>query len=254
MTERSTNHYRALSGRTHDLSSLTDAELEFIEEVFALFRQRPTWDAFGRQWLEIGRRRLWTKAVPVGSTAYRICQDLATRLGVAEGKVASPDYRDLLADLIEDRFGSRYAFCKQTGIDQGHLSRVLAGTSHLAPTTWFQALEALGVRVDLVDARDLCQPAHDPFLPQSPADRLHNLARRIADLRSLATQLDAVTSEGAREELVRRSHLFDASTTPPGRAAQEAVRQALDEAYADQAELGRQVTADALEARGKAAG
>ena len=34
--------------------------------------------------------------------AYRICQDLEARLGIAQSKVAPPDYRDYLADLSLD--------------------------------------------------------------------------------------------------------------------------------------------------------
>lgn len=37
---------------------------------------------------------------PEESVACRICQDVEARLGIAQGKVAAPDYRDYLADLI----------------------------------------------------------------------------------------------------------------------------------------------------------
>ena len=75
---------------------------------------------------------------------YRICQDLEARLGIAQGKVASPDYRDYLADLIDERYGSRYRFCKSTGMDPGHLSRILAGRSELSLQALQRLLEQLG--------------------------------------------------------------------------------------------------------------
>jgi len=35
---------------------------------------------------------------------------LANVLEYPQGKVAPPDYRDYLADLIEEKYGSRYKF------------------------------------------------------------------------------------------------------------------------------------------------
>lgn len=60
-----------------------------------------------------------------------------------QGKVAPPDYRDYLADLIEERYGSRYRFCKEGGVDPGHLSRVFASRSELSVQNLQRILEAL---------------------------------------------------------------------------------------------------------------
>jgi Helix-turn-helix len=144
--------YTTLTGRRFDLSRLTDAERAFLRRIASLFRQQPHWDQFSREWVALGRQILWRDGtVPVGHPVYRICQDLAARRGIAEGRVARPDYRDQLADLIEDRFGSRYRFCKETGIDPAHLSRVLAGKKHFAAETLSKILEPLGVELALVD-------------------------------------------------------------------------------------------------------
>jgi hypothetical protein len=44
--------------------------------------------------------------------------------------------------LIEDQYGSRYKFCKQTGVDQGQWSRILAGRGDF----WMASLsKVLGV-------------------------------------------------------------------------------------------------------------
>src|SRR4051812_5723326 len=103
--------YRTLSGRRLDLRTLTAAERAALAEVRALHRTRPAWDDFANAWVPLARARVWgKKKVPVESTFYRVCQDLELRLGVAEGSIAAPDYRDRLAGLIEERFGSRYAF------------------------------------------------------------------------------------------------------------------------------------------------
>lgn len=144
--------YTAVTGRRFDLEQLTLDQRSFLAKVGALFRRRPDWDEFAQAWPTIGREMLWRDgADPVGHPIYRICQDLEARLGIAEGRVAETDYVDQLVDLIEVRFGSRYRFCKETGIDQGHLSRVLAGKKHLSIATLFSILEALGTKLAVVD-------------------------------------------------------------------------------------------------------
>lgn len=158
--------YRALSGRLYDLGALSEAEREALEEIRSLYAQRPSWDSFAQAWVQSARARAWKGSkVPVGSTLYRIGQDLELRLGVAEGRVARPDYRDMLADHIEGRFQSRYAFCKAAGIDQGNLSRVLAGKKHLSTETLARALEVLGVHMAFVAHEE---SAADPFLGDEP--------------------------------------------------------------------------------------
>ncbi len=37
-----------------------------------------------------------------------------------------------MLDLIEEKYGSRYEFCKQTGVDPGQLSRVFASKADLS--------------------------------------------------------------------------------------------------------------------------
>ena len=91
------------------------------------------------------------------SPAYRICQDLEARLGIAQGKVAPPDYRDYLADLIEERYGSSYRFCKETGVDPGHLSRVLSARSELSLKHLQRLLESLGASLIILTHEELAQ-------------------------------------------------------------------------------------------------
>ena len=88
----------------------------------------------------------------------RVCQDLEARLGIAQRKVAAPDYRDYLADLIEERFGSRYKFCEATGIDPGQLSRVFASRADLSLPALQKILHVLGAALviqgeDAVEAK-----------------------------------------------------------------------------------------------------
>jgi transcriptional regulator with XRE-family HTH domain len=131
--------FRTITGRALDLAAVGDDERRFLRTVQRRYEERPEWSEFAAWWVE----ELQRVGLREGSVAYRICQDLEARLGIAQGKVAPPDYRDFLADLIEERYGSRYRFCKETGIDAGHLSRVLASRSEFSLQTLQRILEAL---------------------------------------------------------------------------------------------------------------
>ncbi len=102
--------------------------------------------------------------------AYRICQDLEARLGIAQGKVAARDY---LADLIEDRSGSRYRFCKETGVDPGHLSRVFASRSELSLQSLQRILEALHAALIIQPEENLAERVS----PERAAEALAAAAR-----------------------------------------------------------------------------
>jgi hypothetical protein len=139
--------YRMITGRTLDLANLTEQERQFIAAVLGSYTKGMEWSEFAGFWL----REFEKRGISTGGLAYRICQDLEARLGIAQGKVAPPDYRDYLADLIEERYGSRYQFCKETGFDPGHLSRVFASRSDLS-------LEALTKLLHLLGAALVVQP------------------------------------------------------------------------------------------------
>lgn len=80
--------------------------------------------------------------------------------------MAPPDYRDFLADVIEEQYKSRYEFCKKAGFDQGYLSRVLAGQADVAMGTLRKLLQKLGVVLTLQPAQTLKESAS-----QEEADR-----------------------------------------------------------------------------------
>ena len=131
--------YSTITGRVLHLDGLTGEESDFLTAVQRRYTTDPEWSEFAAWWAEEFRRT----SLPRESPTYRICQDLEARLGIAQGKVAPPDYRDYLADLIEERYGSRYRFCKETGVDPGHLSRVFASRSELSLQNLERILEAL---------------------------------------------------------------------------------------------------------------
>jgi hypothetical protein len=157
--------YRTITGRPLDLSNLTREERPFIAHVHAMYKKSLEWSKFAAAWVrESGKRGLKT-----GGLAYRICQDLEARLGIAQGKVAPPDYRDYLADLIDEKYGSRYKFCKNTGVDPGHLSRVFASRSDLS-------LDALEKLLHVLGATLVVQPAESLRANTSPEEASRALA------------------------------------------------------------------------------
>src|SRR2546423_1713817 len=98
--------YRAITGRRYDLSTLTPEQRSFLTGMFELFRQRPAWNEFSRAWIREGRKTVWTgRNIPVGSTAYRVCQDLES-LKVRAEQFPVEDRAQLLAGrgLFDDDF------------------------------------------------------------------------------------------------------------------------------------------------------
>jgi hypothetical protein len=143
--------YSTIAGRVLQLGRLSRDESEFLTAVRERFGTAPEWSEFGA-WLAERFRRL---GLPRASPLYRLCQDLEARLGIAQGKVAAPDYRDYLADLIEERYGSRYRFCTETGVDPGHLSRAFASRAELAVEDLQRILEALHAVLVIQPVEDL---------------------------------------------------------------------------------------------------
>jgi transcriptional regulator with XRE-family HTH domain len=120
--------FHTITGRSLDLTTLSDKERAFLTAVQRAYKKQPKWSEFAAWW----PRAFTRTGLGPDSLLYRLCQDLEARLGIAQGKVSRPDYRDFLADLIEERYGSRYRFCKETGVDPGHLSRVFTGHSEFS--------------------------------------------------------------------------------------------------------------------------
>jgi transcriptional regulator with XRE-family HTH domain len=187
--------YRAITGRRYEVSGLSADERKFLENVFALFASKPAWADFTRTWSRLARETIWKgQRVPVGNPVQRICQDLAARLGIAEGRISRPDYRERIADLIEERFKSRYEFCKSVGIDEGQLSRVLNRNANFSAENLFKVLDALGVEMDLVNRDEALEEPRSPFAPD-PVQQLAKLQRDLDRLASLKARAGHVPVE-----------------------------------------------------------
>src|SRR3989344_1640138 len=144
--------YTILSGRACHLDALTDHELSALREVLDHLRHNPSWVSFGAAWPLIVRRWIGEAAFFEAAAErtcglYRICQDIESRIGIAEGRVAPADYRDILVGWIEERFPSTHAFCGAAGMDDEPLSRALSGQKDLSIESFEGLLRVLGRRL-----------------------------------------------------------------------------------------------------------
>ena len=143
MAKQAARAYQTITGRRIALSRLSRAEKDLLARVRQKYNARLEWTRFAAWWNAEFTRAGLSPSSPVS----RICQDLEARLGIQQGSVSPPDYRDFLADLIEGRFGSRQAFCQATGVDPGQLSRVFAGRADLSLRALQKVLEVLQARL-----------------------------------------------------------------------------------------------------------
>lgn len=131
--------YRTITGGRISLSGLSDAEYGFLNLVAKKYDARKEWTRFAAWW----NAKFNASGLTTVSVVYRICQDLEARLGINQGKVSPPDYRDYLSELIGAQFGSRKEFCRAAGVDPGQLSRVLANRDNLSVKALLQVMEVL---------------------------------------------------------------------------------------------------------------
>src|SRR3989442_11519175 len=104
--------FQTITGRALDLKRLDAKERDFLTAVQAKYEKVPAWSAFAAWW----PKELEPRGLSAESVTYPICQDLEARLGIPQGKVATPDYRDYLADFIDERYVSLYPFSHSPGM------------------------------------------------------------------------------------------------------------------------------------------
>jgi hypothetical protein len=140
--------YVDLDGRVLPLAELDAGERELIEKLQARALQGPDWNDYDNYWLSavdaFYKARGLTRQQVVRTAAYRIGQDLCSRIGIKAGMVRPADYRDELEGLIRERFSTRREFCAATGLTEDMLSHVLAKRKHLAVDTLADALAKIG--------------------------------------------------------------------------------------------------------------
>lgn len=186
--EENTPIYQTITGRRILMSKLTETEYGFLEKVAKKYSFKQNWTRFAAWWnAEFNGAGLSTSSV-----VYRICQDLEARLGINQGKVSPPDYRDFLVELIDTQFGSRQEFCQATEVDPGQLSRVLASRADLS-------MKVLQKVVEVLHAQLVIQ-TEEESRTQTSIDRAADAITNAVGRRTPARALKAESPSAAPEE------------------------------------------------------
>ena len=157
--------YRTITGRSVDLRMLSSQEKRLFAILVEKYETKPDWEQFSDSWQRTLRSVL-SKLPPkerTGHPLYKIAQDLEMRLGIAQGVVAEPDYRDYLVDRIKEKYGSRYRFCKETGIPEAFVSQVLSGKKDFSVAMLRRAAKALDLGLALLPKGDIAEVKQPPL-------------------------------------------------------------------------------------------
>jgi hypothetical protein len=138
------------------LAELDADERRLVARLRRRARANPDWDAFDNYWMrtvaDFYDARGLSRRQSRHTAAFRIAEDLSSRLGIAQGVIEPDDYRDQLEDLIRNHYPSRRAFCQATGLAEDMLSHVLAGRKDLSLEALTQALARIGYRLHIAPA------------------------------------------------------------------------------------------------------
>ncbi len=147
------NFYKTLNSEVFDLDQLTNEQEAIYRAVESFYDTNPDWGEFSNFWIARMREVLGNEesSSVIKAPIYKICQDLDSRLGIRQGYTRESDYRDLLADVIDRHFKSRYQFCKEIGIDEGYLSNVLNKKRHISIEKLEEVLERTNYRIAFVE-------------------------------------------------------------------------------------------------------
>lgn len=218
------NRYETLTGRQVDTSRLLPRERTALTALQDAYASSPASDVFAAAWT----RKVFPLLARLSAEErpehplYVIAQDLELRLGIAQGTVAPPDYRDYLVDRIEERYGSRYKFCQETGIPQAFLSQVLSGSKDFSVETLRRAAEALDLSLALLPLADLANTSRNEAATLNEACRAvqeelvvvknaHDHLRRIRKpaKRRATLENEHTLFEGVLERLAARLKTLD---------------------------------------------
>ncbi|MBL8826598.1 MAG: hypothetical protein JNM18_06395 [Planctomycetaceae bacterium] len=146
--------YTDLRGTVFSLSGLESDERTLIARLKKQSERVADWTEFRNFWMAEVSQFYTAKGLSrreiIESVGYRIGQDLASRLGIAQGKMRPPDYRSDLELLILSKFQTRKEFCDATGLSEDMLSHVLARRKHLAIDTLTEALAKIGYSLHIM--------------------------------------------------------------------------------------------------------
>jgi hypothetical protein len=155
--------YVDMKGTNYVLAVLDDEERKLVDELKLFAGRHPDWGTFSTFYIgKIGsfyESRGLSRREITKSSVWKIAQDLAGRIHVAQGIARPSDYRDELEFLIHTNFSTRRAFCEATGLSEDMLSHVLAGRKHLGIETLTDALAKIGYTIHITPMPDVSPPS-----------------------------------------------------------------------------------------------
>jgi len=156
--------YTLLNGTTYDTADLSPPERAVLEEVYAFYRTGPEWSQFFNFWFKRVQMTFasWPRQKVSALPIFQICQDLEARLGMAQGKVKPPDYREQLSQLIQAQYPDREALCRTAGLECEVVDRVLAGEGDVSMAQFQALLAALDCTLQVVPRSAVTSGAPTP--------------------------------------------------------------------------------------------
>lgn len=148
-----TDSYVDMKGTNYVLAVLDVEERELVDQLKSFADHHQDWGAFTTFYVgklasfyePRGLSRREISKTPV----WRIAQDLAGRIHIAQGIARPSDYRDELEFLIRTKFSTRRAFCESTGLTEDMLSHVLAKRKDFGIQTLADALAKIGYTIHI---------------------------------------------------------------------------------------------------------
>lgn len=200
--------YETITGRRFDPAALSPSEKKLFTDLMEVHGRNPDWVEFSGFWQEL-LKKILSKISPkerTQHTLYKIAQDLEMRLGIAQGAVAEPDYRDYLSDRIKEKYGSRYRFCREAEIPDAFLSQVLSGKKDFSMDTLRRALKALDLGLALLPTSELAK------FPMSNYSALQQVCAvikgELASLESIRDHLQRTKTAKRWKALLKETSMF----------------------------------------------
>jgi transcriptional regulator with XRE-family HTH domain len=205
------SHYDTLTGRRLDLTRLPAKIREAVDRLLVEYEMATDWDDFSGVWQQEVARTLGGLCARARTehVLYKIGQDMEMRLGVAQGAVAPPDYRDFIVGRIEEKYGSRYRFCQESGISEAFLSQVLSGKKNFSLEKLRQVAEILDLALVLLPLSELVEiPLTDTAALRRVSELVTRELAELGNARDYLLRLPVGEKAGALE---RERELFETS-------------------------------------------
>lgn len=133
----------------YDLRKLSADQMAIVKKLFKKHKNKPSHAEFTNYYMRLCKPvfdALPRKRIP-DSPLYNIAQDLGMRLGIEQGEIRAPDYRDMLEYIIRREYNSIADFCRETGEDPTYLSHLFSKNKNASVDRLRRILDKLGYQL-----------------------------------------------------------------------------------------------------------